>query len=65
MSLEDENSKQLAKVLSNETALKILNKLAESRHSSSELAKALGIPISTVEYNLGLLVDANMIKETA
>lgn len=65
MSLEDENSKQLAKVLSNSTALKIMNKLAEKRFSPSELAKELNLPISTVQYNLDLLKQANMIKETA
>ena len=65
MSLEDENSKQLAKVLSNDTALKMLNKLAETRCSASELSKQLGIPISTIQYNLELLTKSNMIKETA
>jgi len=65
MSLEGEDSKQLAKVLSNETALKILNKLAEKRHSPTELAKHLDIPISTIQYNLDLLSKSGMIKETA
>lgn len=65
MSLEEEDSKQLAKVLSNETALKILNKLAEKRHSPTELAKQLGMPISTIQYNLDLLNKSGMIKETA
>jgi DNA-binding transcriptional ArsR family regulator len=65
MSLEDESSKQLAKVLGNDTALKMLNKLAEKRCSASELSKQLDIPISTIQYNLDLLIKSNMIKETA
>jgi ArsR family transcriptional regulator len=65
MSLEDENSKKLAKVLSNDTSLKIMNKLAEKRHSPSELAKVLDMPLSTVQYNLDLLKESNMVKETA
>jgi DNA-binding transcriptional ArsR family regulator len=65
MSLEDENSRKLAKVLSNETAIKVLNKLAEKRHSATELAKLLSIPVSTMQYNLDLLKESGMIKETA
>ena len=57
--------RDIAKVLSNETAIKILNKLAEKRMSASEMAKELNIPISTVQYNLDLLKSAALIKDTA
>jgi DNA-binding transcriptional ArsR family regulator len=65
LSLQDQNSKQLAKILSNETALRIMNKLAEKRHSPTELAESLGMALSTVQYNLDLLRGAGMLKETA
>jgi DNA-binding transcriptional ArsR family regulator len=57
--------RDVAKVLSNETAIKILNKLAEKRMSASEIAKELNLPISTVQYNLDLLKNAALIKDTA
>ncbi|MCD6547094.1 MAG: winged helix-turn-helix transcriptional regulator [Nanoarchaeota archaeon] len=58
-------SKEIARVLSNETAIKILNKLSEKRMSASEIAKELNLPMSTVQYNLDLLKGVNLIKDTA
>ncbi len=58
-------SKEIAKVLSNETAIKILNKLAEKRMCASELANELKMPISTIQYNLDLLKGVNLIQDTA
>ncbi|MCD6576109.1 MAG: winged helix-turn-helix transcriptional regulator [Nanoarchaeota archaeon] len=64
LSMTDEG-KDVAKVLSNETAIKILNKLAEKRMCPSEIAKELNLPLSTVQYNLELLKKVNLIRDTA
>jgi DNA-binding transcriptional ArsR family regulator len=58
-------SKDVAKALSNDTAISIMNKLAETRMSATELSKQLKIPISTVQYNLDLLKNVNLIVDTA
>lgn len=62
LSIDDASSKDVAKVLSNDTSRKILEKLASRLHSPTELSNSLKIPLSTVEYNLDLLKKAGMIK---
>lgn len=63
-SMNDE-SKNIAKVLSNDTAISILNKLAEKRMSASEIVKELKLPVSTVQYNLDMLKEVKLINDTA
>jgi predicted ArsR family transcriptional regulator len=63
VSLEENESKALAQVMSNDTARKILDLL--SKHESlteSDVAKKLNFPLSTVHYNLQALVKANLVK---
>lgn len=62
VSLDDEKSKELADVISNKTARKILDYLSEKEGSSSEIGKDLGIALSTVEYNLKNLVKAGLVE---
>jgi DNA-binding transcriptional ArsR family regulator len=62
VSLQDERAKKLSEVISNKTARKILGMLAEKKYTESELAKELGMPISTVHYNIQLLLSAGLIK---
>lgn len=62
VSLKGGKAKKLAQVLTNDTSLKILDYLANKDATETELAKELGLPISTVHYNLKILVDSKMIK---
>lgn len=58
-------SKDVAKALSNDTAINIMNKLAEKKMSATELSKKLNMSISTVQYNLELLKKVGLIQDTA
>ena len=58
-------SKDVAKALSNDTAISIMNKLAEKKMSATELSKNLKISPSTVQYNLELLKKVGLIHDTA
>jgi DNA-binding transcriptional ArsR family regulator len=63
VSLEENESKALAQVISNDTARKILDIL--SKHESlteTDVAKKLDVPLSTVHYNLQALSKANLVK---
>lgn len=62
VSLQEEKAKKLANVLSNDSSRKILDILAEKDATESEIAKKLDIPISTVHYNLKLLVEGGLVK---
>jgi DNA-binding transcriptional ArsR family regulator len=62
VSLEEAKAKKLAQVISNETCTKLLNYLAkEGEGTETEIAKALGLPLSTVHYNLKQLVEAKLV----
>ena len=62
VSLEEEKSKQLANVLSNDTSRKILDYLAEKDISETDLAKELNLPLSTVHYNVQNLLKNNLVE---
>jgi DNA-binding transcriptional ArsR family regulator len=62
VSLKEEESKQLAQVLANDTSRKILDFLAEKEATESDLANKLTIPISTVHYNLQALVKGKLVE---
>ncbi|MFH1181579.1 MAG: helix-turn-helix domain-containing protein [Candidatus Woesearchaeota archaeon] len=62
LSLEEEKAKKLSNVIGSDTCRKILDFLANREATETELAKQLGIPISTVDYNLKLLVNAGLVK---
>jgi DNA-binding transcriptional ArsR family regulator len=62
VSLKEDESKQLAQIISNKTSRKILDYLAEKEATESELAAKLAVPISTVHYNLQALLKAKMIE---
>jgi DNA-binding transcriptional ArsR family regulator len=62
VSLKDGKAKKLAQVLTNDTSLKILDYLTNKDATETELANGLDIPISTIHYNLKILVDSKMIK---
>jgi DNA-binding transcriptional ArsR family regulator len=62
VSLKEEESKEIAQAISNKTSRKILDYLADKEATESELAEKLGVPISTVHYNLQALVKAKMVE---
>ena len=63
VSLEEEKSKKLAQVLSNDTSRKILDFMSKREFTTeSEVAKELKLPISTDHYNLDLLFKADLIN---
>lgn len=62
--LDDERTKNLSEILSNNTSKKILNFLAEGEASANKLSISLNLPINTITYNLEKLIKANLIEES-
>jgi DNA-binding transcriptional ArsR family regulator len=62
--LEDEKAKKLGEAISNPTARKIVNFLAEREASETEISKNLGLALNTVEYNLKKLLEAGIIEKS-
>lgn len=63
MSLDEDENDKLTTLLSNKTAKKIVGYLSEHDEATqSEIAKELGIAISTVHYNLEQLLEAGLIE---
>ncbi len=63
LNLKDDESKQLAQVITNDTSRKILDYLANVKDATeSSLAEHLKIPISTIHYNLQALVRAKLVN---
>lgn len=60
--LNDEKSKDIAAVLGNKTSRKILDYLAENDATETQIAGALNLPASTVNYNIQRLLKANLIE---
>ncbi len=64
VSLDEDKSKKLAQVLSNDTARKILDLMSTKEYvTETELSKQLKIPLSTAHYNMGLLVKAKLVND--
>jgi predicted ArsR family transcriptional regulator len=61
VSLKGDKAKKLAQVMANPTCTRILDYLAGKDATESQVAKDLGIPISTVHYNLQQLVEAKLV----
>ncbi len=62
VSLQEDQAKKLAQVVSNDTCRKILDYLGENEATESELAKKLKVPISTIHYNLQALQKGNLVE---
>ncbi len=60
--LNDKNSKLISQVISNDTARDILETIADAPRSTTEIAEQLGIPLTTVQYNLEKLAEAGLVK---
>ncbi len=62
VSLQEDEAKQLGQVINNDTSRKILDYLADKEATESELAKKLNIAISTIHYNLQILVKTKLVE---
>ena len=60
--LNDTNSKKISQIIASDTARDILDGIASAPRSASEIANNLGIPLTTVQYNLEKLLDAGLVK---
>jgi DNA-binding transcriptional ArsR family regulator len=64
VSLEEDKAKQLAQVLSNDTARKILDYLSKVEHATeTDISKKMKLPLSTVHYNLQQLAKSNLVSD--
>jgi len=61
ISLEEHKTKKIAEVISSDTARKIIDHLTKKDATESEISKDLGMPISTVHYNLKQLQEAGLV----
>jgi predicted transcriptional regulator len=61
LTIDDETSLVVLKALANETRLMILSLLSHNIMNVSELATALGLPHSTVNFNLKQLEEAGLL----
>lgn len=57
-----DESKQINQVLANDTARNVLDVVSDESLSSSQISKRLGIPLTTVEYNVKRLQEVGLIK---
>jgi DNA-binding transcriptional ArsR family regulator len=60
--LSEKRTKKLAETITSDTSRKILNHLTEKDDSEANIAKSLGIPISTVHYHLQKLQEAKLVN---
>lgn len=60
--LKEDKAKELAQVISNKTARKILDYLATKESvTETDISDDLGLPLSTIHYNMKLLTDTNLV----
>ena len=62
LSLDEDKAKKLANVISSDACRRILDLLAQKEATETTVANELGMPISTVHYNLKQLLDAGLVK---
>ncbi|MGP8320312.1 MAG: ArsR/SmtB family transcription factor [Methanosarcinaceae archaeon] len=58
----NKDSKKITQVLSNDTALKILEILAQKPLSATAIANEMGMALTTIKYNLDALIESDLIK---
>ncbi len=57
-----EESKKITQVISNDTAMQIIELLADAPLSASDIAERLHVPLTTIVYNLENLQNVGLIK---
>jgi predicted ArsR family transcriptional regulator len=64
VSLKEDKAKELAQVLTNDTSRKILDYLSKKGDATeTEISKELGLPASTVNYNMKHLTQAGLVSD--
>jgi DNA-binding transcriptional ArsR family regulator len=58
---DDEKAQKIAKAIASKTAGEILRLLKDGSHASTQIAEALSLPITTVQYHLENLAEAGII----
>jgi len=61
----DERAQKIAKAMSSQTANDILNFLREGQQSQTEITERLAIPLTTAQYHIENLLDAELISVAA
>ena len=56
------DSKKITQTLSNDTALKILELLAQQPMSATAVSEELDLALTTIKYNLDALIESDLIK---
>ncbi len=63
VSLEESKARQLAQIITNDVCRRILDYITGKKDTTeSEISKELGIPLSTVHYNLKQLLQSGIVK---
>ena len=62
--LDDPRTAEIAEVISNKTAKKILSTLAERELNATELSNEMKMPLNTIGYNLTKLESAGLIEKS-
>lgn len=57
-----EDCKRIARLLSNETSIRILNLLYKKAMSAGDLAEELQVRLNTLKYNLDSLLEVGLIR---
>jgi DNA-binding transcriptional ArsR family regulator len=58
----DDRAKKIAKAISSQTASEILTLLRDKAYSSTQISDALKLPITTIQYHVENLLDAEMLE---
>ncbi|MFH1053402.1 MAG: helix-turn-helix domain-containing protein [Candidatus Woesearchaeota archaeon] len=62
VNLKEDQTKKLAQVINNDSCRSILDHLSENTATESDISKKLGLPMSTVHYNLQALIKVGLIE---
>lgn len=57
-----EDSRKIARILSNETSIRILRLLDRKSMSAADIAEELGVRLNTLKYNLDSLLGVGLIR---
>jgi DNA-binding transcriptional ArsR family regulator len=55
-------SKAITQVISNDTAMQVMDMLADGPMSTSAVAEKLAIPLTTAQYNIEKLMESGLVK---
>ncbi|MDR0767075.1 MAG: winged helix-turn-helix domain-containing protein [Methanosarcinales archaeon] len=58
----NDDSKKIRQILSNDTSMKIMELLKKESLSASEVSEKLGIPLTTVKYNVDQMVEYDLVR---